>query len=114
MQGATELLVLRPIEFRRVYTLNIEDGNDESDIPLKYSHSDIVVSLENGERAMVEIVQGLLQNGSYIVKCLPTDMTFDFRHTQKGLESMNWLKRIVFMNFPDLNTADYYGQDKLR
>ena len=108
LQDNNELLKLEPCEFRRVYTLVPED------MELKYSHSDIVVLLENGERAMVEIVQGMLNNGSYVIKTNPTDTTFDIRLTKSGSNCINWLKRIIFMTFPDLPTTDYYCQEKIR
>ena len=107
LDNNTELLKIEPHEFRRVYTL------DES-LELKYSHSDIVVLLENGERAMIEIVQGLLSNGSYVVKAKPTDTTYDVRLTKSGTSCMNWLKRIVFMTFPDLPTIDVYSGEIIR
>ena len=107
LENNTELLKIEPCEFRRVYTL------DES-LELKYSHSDIVVLLENGERGMIEIVQGMLNNGSYVIKTKPTDTTFDIRLTKSGSNCINWLKRIVFMTFPDLPTTDVYCLEVIR
>jgi len=106
-QGSVELLKLEPCEFRRVHTIG-----DEHE--LKYSHSDIVVLLENGERVMIEVVQGLLKNGTYIIKTSPTDITFDLKLTQSGAACMNWLKKIIFMAFPDLRCCDMYCQEIIR
>jgi len=110
-EGTTELLILHPKEFRRVYTL---DKLDTDDWGLKYSHSDVVVHTESGAPAMIEIVQGLLCNGNYTVKMMPTGATFKLQHTQGGTESTEWLKKLIFMNFPDLKTGDYYCNNKLR
>jgi hypothetical protein len=106
-QDSIELLKLSPCEFRRVYTIG-----DEQE--LKYSHSDVVVVLENGERAMVEIVQGMLNNGTYVVRTSPTDITFDVRLTKSGAACVNWLKKIIFMTFPDMPTKDIYCQEIIR
>ena len=106
-QDSIELLKLKPHEFRRVYTI----GDDQE---LKYSHSDVVVLLENGERAMVEVVQGMLNSGSYVIKTSPAAITFDIRLTKAGAACMNWLKKIIFMTFPDLPTTDLYCQEIIR
>ena len=98
-QDSIELLKLKPHEFRRVYTI----GDDQE---LKYSHSDVVVLLEN--------VQGMLNNGSYVIKTSPTAITFDIRLTKAGAACMNWLKKIIFMTFPDLPTTDLYCQEIIR
>ena len=107
LRDSVELLKLEPQEFRRVYTI----GDDHE---LKYSHSDIVVALDNGERSMVEIVQGMLNNGTYVVKTYPTNITFDLRLTKSGSTCVNWLKKIIFMTFPDLPTKDIYCQEIIR
>ena len=107
LQDGVELLKLAPLEFRRVYTIG-----DEQE--LKYSHSDVVVALENGERSMVEIVQGMLSDGSYIIKSHPTDIAFDVRLSKSGAACINWLKKIIFMTFPDLPTKDIYCQEIIR
>ena len=100
-KDGVELLLLRPLEFRRVYTMDTEDGVNR----MKYSHSDVIVEIENGNRAMLEIIQGLLPEGSYIVRCRET--AFDFT-LSSGKESMAYLKRLIFMTFPDLTTKDMY------
>ena len=107
LKDSVELLELKPSEIRRVYTL-------DNVLAMEYSHSDIVVCLENGERAMVEIVQGLLTAGHYVVKTCPTDLTFDFRLTIQGTECMTHLKKIIFMTNPDLPCGDFYCQKKLK
>lgn len=106
LQGSVELLKLQPQEFRRVYTL-------DNKLSLEYSHSDIVVCLANGERAMVEIVQGLLSGGQYVVKTCPTNLTFDFRLTVQGTDCMTQLKKILFMTNPDLPCGDFYCQKRI-
>ena len=107
-KDGTELLKLIPSEFRRVYTIDIENNME-----LKYSHSDVVVLLENGSKAMIEICQGMLNSGSYVIKTEPCDVTFDIRLTKTGGSCMNWLKKIVFMTFPDLDCCDYYGNKEI-
>ena len=107
LKDGEELLKLFPSEFRRVYTL-------DSDRELKYSHSDITVLLENDSKAMIEICQGMLNNGNYVIKAQPTNVTFDFRLTKTGEECMNWLKKIIYMTFPDLATNDYYCQKQIK
>ena len=107
LQGGVELLEFKPSEFRRVYTL-------DNDFSLEYSHSDVVVCLENGERAMVEVVQGVLSAGQYVVKTCPTNLTFDFRLMTEGTDCMRQLKKIIFMTHPDLPCGDFYCQNKLQ
>jgi hypothetical protein len=104
---SVELLKLEPYEFRRIYTL-------DNSIDIKYSHTDVVVLLENGERAMLEIIQGLLPEGSFVIKTLPTNLTFQLHMAKSGVSSMDWLKKIIFMTFPDLPCGDFYCQKKLR
>tara|TARA_B110000046_G_C12679028_1_gene267745 strand:- start:11 stop:376 length:366 start_codon:yes stop_codon:yes gene_type:complete len=106
LQHGVELLEFNPSEFRRVYTLN-------NDLSLEYSHSDSVVCLKNGERAMVEIVQGLLPAGQYVVKTSPTDLVFDFRLVAEGTDCMSQLKKIIFMANPDLPCGDFYCQKRI-
>ena len=112
LKGTTEVLILHPKEFRRIYEYIWDSENDRAD--LKYSHSDVVVHTESGAPAMIEIVQGLLCNGNYTVKMMPTGATFKLQHTQGGTESTEWLKKLIFMNFPDVKTGDYYCNNKLR
>lgn len=107
LQGGMELFEFKPSEFRRVYTL-------DNEVSLEYSHSDLVVCLENGERAMVEVVQGLLSAGQYVVKTCPTNLTFDFSLVSEGTDCMCQLKKIIFMTNPDLPCGDFYCQKKLQ
>ena len=102
-KDGVELLLVRPLEFRRVYSLEIEEGFNR----MRYSHTDVVVELDNGTRSMLEIIQGLLPDGSYMVKTMPTDVTFDFQLSTRT-ESMKRLKSIIFMTFPDLTTKNMY------
>ena len=51
--------VLKSIEFRRVYTLNFDEG----DTRLEYSHSDLIVELDSGAPAMAEIIPSQLNAG---------------------------------------------------
>ena len=103
-KDGTELMLIRPLEFRRVYTLEFSEAGET----LKYTHSDVLIELENGESAMIEIVQAQLPLGRYHIKFLPTDCTFDFRLSKGGEESMLYLKKLVFMNYPNLKTRDVY------
>jgi len=107
----TEMLKLCPVEFRRVYTLSLEENATEKVV--QYSHSDCLCTLGNGERVNVDIVQLLLNNGQYTVKTSPTDLTFSFRLRKSGVESILHLKKIIFMTFPDLPTVDVYLNSKL-
>jgi len=102
-----ELLKLEPIEFRRIHSL-------DNKLELTYSHTDVVVLLENGERAMLEIIQALLPESSFVIKTLPTNMTFHLHMAKSGTSSMDWLKKIIFMTFPELPCGDFYCQEKLR
>lgn len=107
----TEKLKLCPVEFRRVYTLSLEENATEKVV--KYSHSDCLCTLGNGERVNVDIVQLLLGNGTYTVKTAPTDLTFSFRLKNNGVESIDYLKKIIFMTYPDLPVVDVYLNSKL-
>jgi exonuclease VII small subunit len=111
LQDGNELLKLCPKEFRRVYNLSFEENTTTKMI--KYLHSDCVCELENGERVHVETVQGLLEDGMYVVKTCPTNLTFPFRLEKKGVESISYLKKIIFMTFPDLPTNDVFRNETL-
>ena len=112
VQDGTEKLKLQPILFRRVYTLETEEF--ESTPFLKYSHTDVVVKLENESTAMIEICQGALGNGTYSVTSQPTGLTVDVHLTKSGTSCMNWLKKIVFMSFPNIITKDIYCNTEIR
>ena len=102
-RDGNQLLNLRPLELRRVYSLNTEE-----DVPtLKYSHTDVIVLLDNDAKAMLDICNGLLEDGRYVLETQPTDQTFDVRLRRS--DSLNRLKRIITMAFPSLLTRDYYG-----
>ena len=103
-KDGVELLLLKPIEFRRVYTLNFDEG----DTRLEYSHSDLIVELDSGAPAMAEIIQSQLNTGEYIVECMPTEATVGFKLSKNGTECMEYFKRLVFVNFPNLRTRDVY------
>jgi len=109
-KDGNEVLLLKPAEFRRVYTLRCTEGGDSH---VEYSHTDVVVELENGHRAMLEIIQGLLPNGSVIIKMMPTEATFGFELSTKGTKGMAYLKKLIFMTFPDLTTKDVYLNEDL-
>ena len=104
-KDGVELLLLKPIEFRRVYTLTF---NEEGDTRLEYSHSDLIVELDSGAPAMAEIIQSQLNGGEYIVECMPTEATVGFKLSKNGTECMKYFKQLVFMNFPNLRTRDVY------
>ena len=109
--GATRMLV-KPAEFRRVYTLSFTEGDSQ----VVYSHTDVVVELENGSRAMLEIIQGQLHADRYIVEMLPTEASFDFTlftGGDDGSKCMQYLKKLIFMTFPDLHTKDVYLNEDL-
>lgn len=110
-KDGVELLLLKPIEFRRVYTLTF---NEEGDTRLKYIHSDLVVELDSGAPAMVEIIQSQLNSGEYIVKCMPTEAAVDFKLSKNSTECMKYFKQLVFMNFPNLRTRDMYLNEDLK
>ena len=55
---------------------------------------------------MVEVVQGLLNNGNYIMKILPADITIALKLTKHGNDCITWLKKVIFMSFPDLRLAN--------
>ena len=112
LKGTTEVLILHPKEFRRIYEYIWDSENDRAD--LKYSHSDLIVETESGAAVMIGIIQHLLSDGEYSVKMLPTDLTFKIQHRQRGDESMDKLKKLVFMNFANLKVSDYYCDQKLQ
>ena len=97
-----ELLLLKPIEFRRVYTLTFDEG----DTRLEYSHSDLIVELDSGGPAMAEIIQSQLNAGEYVVKCMPTEATVGFKLSKNGTECMKYFKQFWY-----LQTSPTYGQE---
>ena len=101
----TELMKLEPLEFRRVYALT--NGEEAGVTHLKYSHTDCICKLDDS-RVMVEIVQGLItESGDYIIK---SDTNLEFKiNLTKNVKSLNYLKKIVFMLFPDITTIDMYS-----
>jgi len=101
------------VDFQRIRRRYYWDSeNDRAD--LKYSHSDLIVETESGAAVMIGIIQHLLSEGEYSVKMLPTDLTFKIQHRQGGDESMEKVKKLVFMNFANLKVSDYYCDQKLQ
>ena len=107
-KDGTELLIVRPIEFRRIYTLDDTEGG-----ALKYSHSDCIVELENGSHAHLQIIQEILASGTYNVKAMPTNVTMDFT-VCKDKDSINGLKTLIFQAFPDICCRDVYLNRDIR
>lgn len=70
-QGSDQMLVLAPVEFKRIYT-RAYAGNSSG--TLEYSHSECVVKLANDSRANVEVAQEILPAGNYtnILRVTPT------------------------------------------
>ena len=112
LQDGTEVFRFCPVEFRRTYTLTFgEDGAKQ----IEYSHTDCICALDNKTLVHAEVVQGVLTDGTYVVKTLPTDLTFSFKLRQIGTASVSHLKKIIFMTFPNLPTKDVYlGEEALQ
>lgn len=108
-----ELLKLHPVEFRRMYTLTFDHATH---IPsLEYSNTDCICRLDGSEATvMCEIVQGMMEDGTYVIKCSPSDLTFPFRLRKNGRDCIAYLKRIIFMNWPDLPNSNVYLNEKLQ
>lgn len=101
-----EVFRCSPVEFRRVHTLNL--AAEQWQQSLVYSHSDLVVTMANGQNVMIEIIQGLLKNSSYVMKIQPKDLSFDVVIEQDSTQCVNWVKKLVFMSCPDLTVKDMY------
>ena len=104
-QNGETKITLNPPQFRRVHDL--EDGK------LKYSHSEVVCELENNAMVHVELIEAILSNGDYTVKTMPSDLTFPFQFTRGETECVQWIKRLIFMNFPNLLVSDVYLNENL-
>ena len=104
-QNGETKITLKPHQFRRVHDL--EDGK------LKYSHSEVVCELENNAMVHVELIEAILSNGDYTVKTMPSDLTFPFQFTRGETECVQWIKRLIFMNFPNLLVSDVYLNENL-
>ena len=104
-QNGETKLTLKPHQFRRVHIL--EDGK------LKYSHSDCICKLENNQAVHVELIEAVLSTGDYIIKILPTDLTFPLQFTRDSKEPLQWLKKLIFINFPNLSVQDVYLNEKI-
>ena len=104
-QNGEEKITLIPHQFRRVHVL--KDGQ------LKYSHSDCVCKLENLQLVHIELVGAVLSTGDYAIKILPSDLTFPLHFTRDSKECIDWIKRLVFINFPDLSVSDVYLNENL-
>tara|TARA_B100001063_G_C16445135_1_gene395521 strand:+ start:90 stop:485 length:396 start_codon:yes stop_codon:yes gene_type:complete len=99
------LFACTPVEFRRIHALC------PTTLALEYSHTDLVVRLENGTQVMLEIVQCLLRNGRYEIKM--AGHTFPLQFSQRTAECMHWTKKLVFACFPDIRVCDMYGGQPL-
>jgi hypothetical protein len=112
LQDGSELLKFQPKDFVRVYTLDIEKMEELPKI--KYSHTDVIIQLDNESYAMIEVCQGLLNNGTYTIKTQPTDLTFILHMKKSGNGGIDWLKKIIFMTFPNLQIKDVYCNRKIK
>ena len=104
-QSGETKLTLKPCLFRRIH--NLEDGK------LVYSHSECICKLENNQPVHVELVEAVLTTGDYIIKILPTDLTFPLQFTGGEKEPLQWLKKLIFINFPNLSVQDVYLNEKI-
>lgn len=93
----SEVLKFDPCEFRRVHLL--QDGK------LIYSHSDLIITV-NDNRVMVEIVSALLENGRYEIRV--NELSFSAVIDKINPAALQWIKKLIFMNFPDLPVMDVY------
>ena len=50
---------------------------------------------------------------SSFFKMMPTEATFGFELSTKGTKGMAYLKKLIFMTFPDLTTKDVYLNEDL-
>ena len=80
---------------------------------MEYSHSDVLIELENGAAAMLEIVQSQLNSGSYNLKFKPTETTIDYRLSKNGEESMKYLK-ITCTRYRCTCTCMYYIEQNIQ
>lgn len=90
-----EVLAFNPVEFRRVHLLE--------DKKLKYSHSELIITVNNN-RVMVDIILTLLDNAKYQVKI----NGLEFSAAISTPDSLQHVKHLVFINFPDLPVSDVY------
>lgn len=95
-----KVLEFEPVEFRRVHLLENEK--------LKYSHSELIVSIDQ-HRVLVDIVLTLLEKARYQVKI----NGMDFFAALNNKESLQHIKQLVFINFPDLPVSDVYCNNVL-
>lgn len=93
----SEVLKFDPREFRRVHLLEDEK--------LRYSHSDLIITI-NDKPVMVEIVAALLENGRYEIRV--NELSFSAVVDKTNPATLQWIKKLIFMNFPDLPVADVY------
>lgn len=100
--GNDVLFRCTPLRFRRIHCLCPSATTE-----LQYSHTDLVVRMENGEEAMVEIIQGLLPSGQYQLKM--RENVFGLAFSQNSPECINWIKKLVFACWPDIPVCDMYG-----
>ena len=95
------VLQFEPVEFRRVHLLQDEK--------LKYSHSELVITL-NERRVMVDVILLLLDRAKYRVKI----NGMEFNSELNSPESLQHVKHLVFINFPDLAVSDVYCNKDLK
>ena len=103
-QGSDQMLVLAPVEFKRIYT-RVFAGNGPG--TLEYSHSDCVVTLANDSRANIEVIQETMPAGNYTVHAMPSDLSFEVKITSET-ECITRLKRLIWLCYPDLLSLDTY------
>jgi len=90
-----------PVMFRRVHSLCPNTRT------LEYSHSDLIIRLENEQEALIEITQGLLANGLYELQMI--GHSFPLQFSQSSPECVNWCKKLVFACFPELEVCDMFA-----
>ena len=103
-QGSNQVLLLTPVEFKRIYT-RVFAGNGPG--KLEYSHSDCVVTLANDSRANIEVIQETMPAGNYTVHAMPSDLSFEVEINSET-ECITRIKRLIWMCYPDLLTLDTY------
>jgi len=96
-----QVLEFVPVEFRRVHLLKDEK--------LKYSHSELIVTINN-HRVLVDIMLTLLDNATYQFKI----NGLEFLTALNNLDSLQRVKHLVFINFPDLPVSDVYCNQVLQ
>lgn len=101
VQNGQVVFTCTPVIFRRVHCLC------PNSLELRYSHTDLVVLLEDESEVMLEIIQGILTSSTYQVKI--AGHTFPLQFSQRTTECINWIKKMVFACYPDLPVCDMYA-----